>query len=97
MGVSTDGDVALCHRFAGSDDHTLGNVRDGVSFEKQQDFLQSHHIAEQDRLRDLLGAADLRRRLLSRSAHALRLDQPSQPALLRMDSRLDAHLSRDLR
>ncbi len=25
MGVSTDGDVALCHRFAGSDDHGLGN------------------------------------------------------------------------
>ena len=25
MGVSTDGDVALCHRFAGSDEHKLGN------------------------------------------------------------------------
>ena len=37
--------VALCHRFAGSEDHNLGNVRDGVSFEKQQEFLQSHHIA----------------------------------------------------
>ncbi len=44
MGVSTDGNVALCHRFAGSDDHSLGNVRDGVSWDKQQDFLQSHHI-----------------------------------------------------
>ncbi len=52
---------------------------------------------EQDRLQHLLGAADLRRRLLSRSAHALRLDQPAQPALLRMDSRLDAHLPGDLR
>ena len=41
MGVSTDGDVALCHRFAGSDDHSLGNVRDGVSWEKQQAFLDS--------------------------------------------------------
>ena len=29
MGVSTDGDVALCHRFAGSDEHKLGTVRDG--------------------------------------------------------------------
>jgi uncharacterized protein len=45
MGVSTDGNVALCHRFAGSDDHSLGTVRDGVSWEKQQDFLQTHHIA----------------------------------------------------
>jgi uncharacterized protein len=45
MGVSTDGEVALCHRFAGSEDHNFGNVRDGVSFEKQQRFLESHHIA----------------------------------------------------
>ena len=30
MGVSTDGDVALCHRFAGSDEHKLGTVRDGI-------------------------------------------------------------------
>src|SRR5712691_10038977 len=26
MGVATDGDVALCHRFAGSDAHKLGTV-----------------------------------------------------------------------
>ena len=32
---------------------------------------------EQDRLPDVLGAADLCRRLLSRSAHSLRLDQPA--------------------
>ena len=44
MGVSTDGRVALCHRFAGSDDHGLGTVRDGVSWDKQQAFLDSHHI-----------------------------------------------------
>ncbi len=30
MGVSTDGDVALCHRFAGSDAHKMGTVRDGI-------------------------------------------------------------------
>ena len=45
MGVSTDGRVALCHRFAGSDDHGLGTVRDGVSWERQQAFLDAHHIA----------------------------------------------------
>jgi uncharacterized protein len=45
MGVSTDGNVALCHRFAGSDDHQLGTVRDGVSWEKQQAFLDTHHVA----------------------------------------------------
>lgn len=45
MGVSTDGNVALCHRFAGSDDHSLGTVSGGVSWEKQQAFLDTHHVA----------------------------------------------------
>ena len=45
MGVSTDGRVALCHRFAGSDDHGFGTVRDGVSWERQQQFLESHHVS----------------------------------------------------
>lgn len=45
MGVATDGDVALCHRFAGSDEHKLGSVFDGVDHARQDDFLQKHHIA----------------------------------------------------
>lgn len=45
MGVSTSGDVALCHRFAGSDDHKLGTVRDGVDREAQARFLDTHHLA----------------------------------------------------
>jgi uncharacterized protein len=45
MGVATDGDVALCHRFAGSDEHKLGSVFDGVDRTRQDDFLQRHHIA----------------------------------------------------
>ena len=45
MGVSTDGDVALCHRFAGSDSHKLGTVRDGIDRLVQIDFLEKHHIA----------------------------------------------------
>jgi uncharacterized protein len=44
LGVSTSGDVALCHRFAGSDDHKLGTVRDGVDREQQRAFLESHHV-----------------------------------------------------
>ena len=44
LGVSTGGDVALCHRFAGSDDHKLGTVRDGVDREAQRAFLDDHHI-----------------------------------------------------
>ena len=44
LGVSTAGDVALCHRFAGSDDHRLGSVRDGIDRDAQRAFLESHHI-----------------------------------------------------
>jgi uncharacterized protein len=45
LGVATDGDVALCHRFAGSDAHQLGTVRDGIDRSAQQGFLEQHHIA----------------------------------------------------
>jgi uncharacterized protein len=46
MGVATDGEVALCHRFAGSTEHTIGSVTEGVDREKQEKFLVDHHIAE---------------------------------------------------
>jgi uncharacterized protein len=45
MGVSTDGDVALCHRFAGSEEHKIGSVLDGIDRARQTDFLERHHIA----------------------------------------------------
>ena len=45
MGVATDGDVSLCHRFAGSEEHTIGSVTEGVDREKQGRFLVDHHIA----------------------------------------------------
>ena len=45
MGVATDGDVALCHRFAGSDAYRIGSVTEGVDRAKQEDFLTRHHIA----------------------------------------------------
>ena len=44
MGVSTSGDVALCHRFAGSDAHKLGTVADGIDRAVQSDFLDRHHV-----------------------------------------------------
>ena len=46
LGVSTAGDVNLCHRFAGSDEHKFGTVRDGIDREVQRAFLEAHHIAE---------------------------------------------------
>jgi uncharacterized protein len=45
LGVATDGDVALCHRFAGSDSHKLGTVFEGVDHALQDDYLVRHHIA----------------------------------------------------
>jgi uncharacterized protein len=45
LGVATDGDVALCHRFAGSDAHKLGTVTDGIDRDAQRAFLETHHIA----------------------------------------------------
>ena len=44
MGVSTSGDVALCHRFAGSDAHKSGTVADGIDRAAQAEFLDRHHL-----------------------------------------------------
>jgi uncharacterized protein len=45
MGVSTDGQVSLCHRFAGSEAHQFGTLTDGVNRDTQRAFLESHHIS----------------------------------------------------
>ena len=45
VGVATDGDVALCHRFAGSDEHKIGSIQDGIDKTLQSRFLDTHHIA----------------------------------------------------
>ena len=45
VGVATGGDVALCHRFAGSDEHKLGTVDDGIDRGAQNAFLERHHLA----------------------------------------------------
>jgi uncharacterized protein len=44
LGVATDGDVALCHRFAGSEAHKFGDVRHGIDRQAQTAFLETHHI-----------------------------------------------------
>jgi uncharacterized protein len=45
VGVATDGSVAICHRFAGSPEHTLGHVAAGIDRGRQERFLVDHHIA----------------------------------------------------
>ncbi len=44
IGVSTGGDVALCHRFAGSEEHGLGSVSAGLDRDAQRAFLERNHI-----------------------------------------------------
>jgi len=46
LGVATDGQVSLCHRFAGSPAHNLGTVEEGLDKEAQQAFLEAHHLAD---------------------------------------------------
>ena len=56
---------------------------------KQKDFLDRGHIDTQVRLPGLLGAAVVRGRLPPRSLRPLRRYRTPQPALLRLDPRLD--------
>lgn len=44
LGVSTEGDLGLCHRFVESKSHEVGNVRTGVDETIRQDFLQRGHV-----------------------------------------------------
>jgi uncharacterized protein len=46
MGAATDGSVSLCHRFAGSEEHTIGSLRGGVDRARQGRFLEKHHVAD---------------------------------------------------
>jgi uncharacterized protein len=45
LGVSTDGQVSLCHRFAGSDAHQFGAVDGGIDRARQAEFLDTHHVS----------------------------------------------------
>jgi uncharacterized protein len=45
VGVGPSGDIAPCHRFVDSDEHTLGNVLDGgMDQARQKQFLAKGHI-----------------------------------------------------
>jgi uncharacterized protein len=45
LGVSTEGDLGLCHRFVESGEHEVGNVESGIDQEKRQQFLIDGHIS----------------------------------------------------
>lgn len=44
LGVSTAGELGLCHRFVESDSHAMGTVQGGIDEQKRSSFLQSAHI-----------------------------------------------------
>jgi uncharacterized protein len=44
IGVAPSGDIAPCHRFVDSDEHSLGHVSTGIDREKQAKFLTKGHI-----------------------------------------------------
>ena len=44
LGVSTEGEIGLCHRFVESKDHELGNVATGLDEGKRTAFLQRAHV-----------------------------------------------------
>lgn len=46
LGVSTEGEVGLCHRFVESGEHEIGNVATGVDEEKRSAFLEKGHLSE---------------------------------------------------
>ncbi len=45
LGVSTEGDLGLCHRFVESGEHEVGSVETGIDQEKRQEFLKEGHIS----------------------------------------------------
>ena len=44
VGVGPSGDIAPCHRFVDSDQHSLGHVSSGIDREKQASFLERGNI-----------------------------------------------------
>ena len=44
LGVSTEGDLNMCHRFVESDAHAVGSVDDGIDEERRTEFLRRGHV-----------------------------------------------------
>ncbi|HKA52802.1 MAG TPA: quinohemoprotein amine dehydrogenase maturation protein [Candidatus Binatia bacterium] len=44
LDVDGNGDVYLCHRFPGSEEHKYGNVKDGLRYDRLNEFLNAAHV-----------------------------------------------------
>ncbi len=44
LDVDGNGDVYLCHRFPGSEEHKYGNVKNGLQYDRLNEFLNGAHL-----------------------------------------------------
>ena len=44
LDVDGNGDVYLCHRFPGTEEHKYGNVKDGIEYDRLNTFINSAHL-----------------------------------------------------
>jgi uncharacterized protein len=44
LDVDGNGDVYLCHRFPGTEEHKYGNVKDGLQYDRLNEFINSAHV-----------------------------------------------------
>lgn len=44
LDVDGNGDVYLCHRFPGSEEHKYGNVKDGLAYDRLNAFVNNAHL-----------------------------------------------------
>ncbi len=52
FGVSTDGDLAACHRFVGDSDGRMGSLSTGVDAKRRSEWLADRHVHRQQPCRD---------------------------------------------
>jgi len=45
VGVSTEGELGLCHRFVESGEHAIGDIQSGIDQERREKFLADGHIS----------------------------------------------------
>ena len=98
MGVATDGDVALCHRFAGSDAHKLGTVADGIDRDGAERVPRDAPHRRTRPTASTCWARPICSGGCYHEAHTRYGDTTeAEPALLRVDPRLDRHLPAGVR
>ena len=44
LDVDGNGDVVLCHRFPGTEEHKYGNVKEGVAYDRLNEFINGAHV-----------------------------------------------------